>query len=119
YVVSIGETGLSVIDNPVITVGVEVPPADRPPYRGTIKRLLISRLEVPQFQPGRVIPVRFDPRDPSRASFDLAPPHPSRVSFGLGPPKAASTGDPFVDHFTPSPSVPGSSLVTPPPTPAL
>jgi hypothetical protein len=106
-ILSLGETGLTVNDNPVITLDVEVRPADRPPYRATIKRLLVSRLEVPQFQPGRVIPVRFDPRDPSRVSFDL------------GPPRAASTGDPFVDHFTPSPSSLGSSLVTPPPTPAL
>ena len=106
-ILSIGETGLTVNDNPVITLDVEVRPADRPPYRATIKRLLVSRLEVPQFQPGRVIPVRFDPRDPSRVSFDL------------GPPRAASTGDPFVDHFTPSQSSLGSSLVAPPPTPAL
>jgi len=106
-ILAIGETGLTVNDNPVITLDVEVRPADRPPYRGTIKRLLISRLEVPQFQPGRIIPVRFDPRDPSRVSFDL------------GPPKAAGTGDPFVDHFTPSQSSPGSSLVPPPPAPAL
>src|SRR6202040_4181936 len=63
-ILSIGETGLTVNDNPVITLDVEVRPADRPPYRATIKRLLVSRLEVPQFQPGRVIPVRFDPRDP-------------------------------------------------------
>jgi PDZ domain len=106
-ILSIGETGLTVNDDPVITLDVEVRPADRPPYRATIKRLLVSRLEVPQFQPGRVIPVRVDPRDPSRVSFDL------------GPPRAASTGDPFADHFTPSPSNLGSSLVTPPPTPAL
>src|ERR1700688_167810 len=106
-ILSIGETGLTVNDNPVITLDVEVRPADRPPYRATIKRLLVSRLEVPQFQPGRVIPVRFDPRDPSRVSFDL------------GPPKAAKTGDPFVDNFTPSQTASGSSLVTPPPTPAL
>jgi hypothetical protein len=106
-ILSIGETGLTVNDNPVITLDVEVRPADRPPYRGTIKRLLVSRLEVPQFQPGRVIPVRFDPRDPSRVSFDL------------GPPKAAKTGDPFVDHFTPSQATLGSPLVTPPPAPAL
>ena len=106
-ILSIGETGLTVNDNPVITLDVEVRPADRPPYRGTIKRLLVSRLEVPQFQPGRVIPVRFDPRDPSRVSFDL------------GPPKAASTGDPFVDNFTPSQATVGSPLVPPPPTPAL
>jgi hypothetical protein len=106
-ILSIGETGLTVNGNPVITLDVDVRPADRPPYRATIKRLLVSRLDVPQFQPGRVIPVRFDPRDPSRVSFDL------------GPPRAASTGDPFVDHFTPSQSTLGSSLVTPPPTPAL
>ena len=106
-ILSIGESGLTVNGNPVITLDVEVRPADRPPYRATIKRLLVSRLDVPQFQPGRVIPVRFDPRDPSRVSFDL------------GPPRAASTGDPFVDHFTPSQSTLGSSLVTPPPTPAL
>src|SRR5579864_5738221 len=106
-ILSIGETGLTVNDDPVITLGVEVRPADRPAYRATIKRLLVSRLEIPQFQPGRVIPVRFDPRDPTRVSFDL------------GPPRAASTGDPFVDHFTPSQSASGSPLVTPPPTPAL
>jgi hypothetical protein len=106
-ILSIGETGLTVNGNPVITLDVEVRPADRAPYHATIKRLLVSRLEVPQFQPGRVIPVRFDPRDPSRVSFDL------------GPPRAASTGDPFLDHFTPSQSNVGSSLVPPPPTPAL
>ena len=106
-ILSIGETGLTVNGNPVITLDVEVRPADRPPYRATIKRLLVSRLEVPQFQPGRGIPVRFDPREPSRVSFDL------------GPPRAASTGDPFADHFSPSPSAQGASLVTPPPMPAL
>jgi hypothetical protein len=106
-ILSIGETGLTVNDNPVITLQVEVRPADRAAYEATIKRLLVSRLEIPQFQPGRVIPVRFDPRDPSRVSFDL------------GPPKAASTGDPFADNFTASQSTLGSSMVTPPATPAL
>jgi hypothetical protein len=106
-ILSIGETGLTVNANPVIRLDVEVRPADRPPYQATIKRLLVSRLEIPQFQPGRVIPVRFDPRDPSRVSIDL------------GPPKAASTGDPFVDTFTPAQRPAGAFLVPPPPTPAL
>ncbi|HYL04838.1 MAG TPA: PDZ domain-containing protein [Thermoanaerobaculia bacterium] len=105
-IASIGETGLTVNDNPVITLDVEVRPADRPPYRATIKRLLVSRLEIPQFQPGKVIPVRFDPKDPSRVSFDL------------GPPKAAKTGNPFVDSFTPQ-QVVASALAPPPPAPAL
>jgi hypothetical protein len=106
-ILSIGETGLTVNANPVIRLDVEVRPADRPPYQATIKRLLVSRLEIPQFQPGRVIPVRFDPRDPSRVSIDL------------GPPKAASSGDPFVDNFTPAQRPAGAFLVPPPPTPAL
>jgi len=104
-IVSIGETGLTVNDDPVITLGVEVRPADRPPYQATIKRLLVSRLEIPQFQPGKVIPVRFDPKDPSRVSFDL------------GPPKAARTGNPFTDDFTPQQVV--ASVLPPPPTPQL
>ncbi len=104
---TIGETGLTVNDDPVITLDVEVRPADRPPYRATIKRLLVSRLEIPQFQPGNVIPVRFDPKDPSRVSFDL------------GPPKAAKTGNPFADNFAPQRIAAGLALAPPPATPVL
>jgi hypothetical protein len=104
---SIGETGLTVNGDPVITLDVEVRPADRPPYQATIKRLWVSRLEIPQFQPGKVIPVRFDPKDPSRVSFDL------------GPPKAARTGNPFVDDFVPQQGMVGAALAPPPAAPAL
>lgn len=106
-ILSIGESGLTVNDDPVITLDVEVRPTDRPPYRATIKRLLVSRLEVPQFQPGRIIPVRFDPNDPTRVSFDL------------GPPKAAKTGNPFVDGFAPQRLAAGYALMPPPPMPVL
>ncbi len=106
-ILSIGETGLTVNGNPVITLGVEVRPADRPAYQATIKRLLVSRLEIPQFQPGKVIPVRFDPQDPSRVSFDL------------GPPKAAKTGDPFVDGYSPQQGVVAAALAPPPPAPTV
>jgi hypothetical protein len=105
-ILSIGESGLTVNENPVITLEVEVRPPDRLPYRATIKRLLISRLEVPQFQPGTIIPVRFDPRDPSRVSYDL------------GPPRAARTSNPFTDNFTPKQVLAGP-LAPPPATPAL
>jgi hypothetical protein len=106
-ILAIGETGLTVNDDPVIRLDVEVRPADSPAYKATIKRLLVSRLEIPQFQPGRVIPVRFDPKDPTRVSFDL------------GPPKAARTGDPFADNFTRAQGSMGGNLAPPPPTPAL
>lgn len=106
-ILAIEDTGETINDDPVIRLVVDVTPPDRPPFQATIKRLLVSRLEIPQFQPGTVIPVRFDPQDPSRISYDL------------GPPKAARTGDPFIDNFTASPAQQGALLVPPPPAPAL
>jgi hypothetical protein len=105
-ILSIAESGLTVNDNPVVVLEVEVRPTDRPAYRATIKRTLISRLEVPQFQPGSIIPVRFDPRDPSQVAFDI------------GPPKSGRTGNPFADNFT-AESTAGASPLPPPPSPAL
>jgi hypothetical protein len=105
-ILSIAESGLSVNDNPVVVLEVEVKPAGQPAFRATIKRTLISRLEVPQFQPGRVIPVRYDPRDPSQVAFDI------------GPPKSARTGNPFADNFT-AEVTNGASPLPPPPSPSL
>jgi hypothetical protein len=106
-ILSIADTGITVNEDPVIRLAVEVRPADGPPYQATIKRLLVSRLEVAQYQPGTVIGVRYDPKDPSRVSIDLCSP------------KAARTGDPFRDNFTPSPAAMGGSLEPAPPAPEL
>jgi len=98
------ETGIKVNDEPVIGLRVRVKPADRPPYEATIKRVLISQLEIPQFQPGAVIPVRFDPKDPSRVSIDLSPGSPA---------KTAGTGNPYHDFFAAN-AVQGAALIPPP-----
>ncbi len=105
-ILSIGETGISIDREPVIRLEVEVRPPDEAPYRATIKRLLISYLEVPQYQPGTIIGVRYDPKDPSRVSIDL------------GPKETARTGDPFRDNYTHGPVL-AALLPPPPPTPAL
>jgi hypothetical protein len=105
-ILSIGETGISIDREPVIRLEVEVRPPNEAPYRATIKRLLISYLEVPQYQPGTIIGVRYDPKDPSRVSIDL------------GPKRAAQTGDPFRDNFTPGSEV-SAAFLPPPPVPAL
>jgi hypothetical protein len=105
-ILAISETGMSINDDPVIRIDVQVRPANGQPYAATIKRLLVSRLEIPQYQPGKVIGVRFDPKDPSRVSVDL------------GPQRAASTGNPFHDQFT-AESLSGAVLQPPPPTPDL
>jgi hypothetical protein len=106
-ILSIGDTGMTINEDPVIRLQVEVRPADRPAYQATIKRLLVSRIEVSQYQPGRVIGVRYDPKDPSRVSIDL------------GPPEAARSGDPFRDNFTPAPAASGTSLQPAPRAPEL
>jgi hypothetical protein len=86
-ILSIEHTGTSINEQPVVRLEVKVQPPDGPAYEATIKRLLISDLEIPQYQPGNVIAVRYDPRQPSRVSIDL------------GPPKAAMTGEPFQDNY--------------------
>lgn len=69
-ILQIWDTGWTVNDSPVIGMRVEVQPTDRPAFESTIKRYVISRLEVPQFQPGRVVQVRFDPEEPSAVAID-------------------------------------------------
>jgi hypothetical protein len=94
-ILRIWDTGITVNDDPVIGMEVEVRPAEGEPFRAVIPRTWISRLDVPSFQPGEVVAVRYDPNDPTRAALD-DPPFPSweepaapgsgyetSVSFGL------------------------------------
>jgi len=70
-VLSLWDTCITLNQDPVIGLKVEVRPADRPPYEATIEKTLVSRLDTSRFQPGRVIPVRFDPQNPARVAVDL------------------------------------------------
>src|ERR1700730_3572617 len=70
-ILSIQETGMKVNDDPVIGLKVRVQPADGPAYDATIPKSLVRYVDLPQFQPGSVIPVRIDPKDPSRVAIDL------------------------------------------------
>lgn len=69
-VVKIWDTGMTVNDDPVVGFLLEVRPEDRPAYQAQTK-MLISRLAIPQIQPGAVVTVRYDPVEPSRVSLDL------------------------------------------------
>jgi hypothetical protein len=101
-ILSVADTNRALNEDPIIRLEVEVRPADRQAFRATIERLVVTYLQVPQYQPGKVIAVRYDPRDPSRVSIDL------------GPKEAAGTGDPFRDNFTPG-APKGAALLRPPP----
>ncbi len=69
-VLDIWDTGITVNQDPVVGLLVEVRPTDRPAYRATIGKSLISRVHVPQFQPGSRVPVRIDRTDPMRVALD-------------------------------------------------
>ena len=90
-IVEVWDTGWTINDSPVIGMKVRVRPADRPEFEATIEKTTISRIAVPQFQPGNLIPVRFDPQNPASIAVDPD-----------GDPTAESTpssGNPYRDRF--------------------
>jgi len=70
-VVKLWDTGITVNEDPVIGLEVEVARADGSVYTAIIPKSLISRLDVPQFQPGQTVSVRIDPQDPSLVALDV------------------------------------------------
>jgi hypothetical protein len=72
-ILRIWDTGTTVNDDPVIGMEVEVRPDDGDPYQAVIAKTWISRLNIPQFQPGRILAVRYDPQDRTRVAVDYPP----------------------------------------------
>jgi PDZ domain len=81
-ILEIWDTGWTINGSPVIGMKVRVQPSDRPAFEATIKKTTISRIATPQFQPGNVIPVRFDPKDPTVVAVDFDGPARSTPSSG-------------------------------------
>jgi len=72
-ILQIWDTGITVNDNPVVGMEVEVEPPGGESYRAKIPRTAISRIAIPRFQPGERIAVRFDPNDPGIVALDDPP----------------------------------------------
>ena len=68
-IVGISDTGVTINQDPVVAFDLEVHPDHASPFLAKTKAL-ISRLDVPQIQPGRTVPVKFDPKQPSRVAID-------------------------------------------------
>ncbi|RJP28598.1 MAG: hypothetical protein C4536_11885 [Actinobacteria bacterium] len=67
-ILTVTDTGVTVNEiYPVVKVLLEVRPQGRPPYQ-TETQMLINRMDIPQIQPGRVVPVKIDPRSPRRVA---------------------------------------------------
>ena len=69
-IVRLVDTGTTINNDPVVDFYLLVSPTEGSPYEAHAKAL-ISRLDVPAFQPGRVVPVRYDPQTPTRVAIDL------------------------------------------------
>ena len=81
-VLEIWDTGWTINDDPVIGMRVRVRPPDGPAYEATIEKTLVSRIATAQFQPGAIIPVRFDPQNPAIVAVEPDSPVPARASSG-------------------------------------
>jgi predicted small secreted protein len=65
------DTGITVNDDPVVGMRVKVDRGDGAPYDATIAKSLVSRVHVPQVQPGLTVPVYVDPQNPARVALGL------------------------------------------------
>jgi hypothetical protein len=70
-VVQVWDTGITVNNDPVIGLKLTVQRSGQEPYEAIINKSLVSRVHLPQFQPGAQVPVRVDPQDPTRVAIDV------------------------------------------------
>ncbi len=64
------QTGTYVNNNPQIGMQLEVRPPTGVPYTAQLKAV-IPLVNIPQFQPGAVVPVKIHPTDPSKVALDV------------------------------------------------
>ena len=69
-IIKIWDTRITVNDDPVVGFLLEVRPAGKPVYQAETK-LRISRLDIPRYQPGAVVPVRIDSHHPNHVALDI------------------------------------------------
>lgn len=69
-IVKVWDTGMTVNEDPVVGLLLEVRPSGGDSYQAETKAL-ISRIDVPQFQPGNVVPVVYDPKDPKQVAVNV------------------------------------------------
>ena len=69
-ILKIWDSGMTINNDPVVWFELEVHPDGETPFLAKTK-CPISRLDVPQFQPGRTVPVRYDAADHKRVALDV------------------------------------------------
>lgn len=69
-VLEIRDTGITVNDDPIVAFRLRVQPETGAPYI-VETRGRIGRLDVPQVQPGAVLPVAIDPQDRTKVALRI------------------------------------------------
>lgn len=69
-IVRLIDTGTTINDDPVVDFVLEIHPRDGEAYEAQSKGL-ISRLDVPQVQPGKILPMKIDPKNRARVALDM------------------------------------------------
>jgi hypothetical protein len=69
-VLAIWDTGITVNNDPIVAFRLRVRPPTGDPYE-VETRGRVSRLHVPQVQPGAVLPVAIDPADPMKVAIAI------------------------------------------------
>lgn len=52
-------------DQPLVTLELEIRDGNKPPYKVKLEKV-ISRLDIPKLQPGKITKVKVDPNDPNK-----------------------------------------------------
>ena len=72
-VLELGETGITVNNvYPVIKLVLEVRPPGGRPCQAEVQTV-IGRMDIPRLQPGAVVSVKYDPKDPSNVALTEKP----------------------------------------------
>ena len=67
---NVWQTGTYVNNNPQVGMQLEVRPPTGLPYTAQVNAI-IPLVNIPQFQPGAVVPVKIHPTDPSKVALDV------------------------------------------------
>ncbi len=70
-VLTVWDTGITVNNDPVVGLRVRVEPPDAPAYEARIEKSVVSRVHIPQVQPGCRVKVFVDPQNPARVALGL------------------------------------------------
>jgi len=68
-ITSLDQTGTYINEQPKCRVGLRVEPAGGAPFEATAVQIVLLT-QIPQFQPGQIVTVRYDPADPAKIAIE-------------------------------------------------